>query len=274
MHNPVGQRGLLGLGVILGIVATADSHAQGFGSFTQQASPTAVSARARAPFDPAGYWVALVTRDWRLRMVVPGKGEYDGIPINLAAKEFADAWNPATDVAADKQCEAYGGGIIMDVPERLQITWRDDNTLQVRTDSGMQTRELHFEPDPAQAYAQASWQGYSTAVWQTHYVPPPNVFRAEIQPPKPPPWGTIKVTTTRMLPGLIRKNGVPYSGQSSLVEYWEDQKGPTQAEYLIVSAVLTDPVYLRDGYYYTANFQREPNADKWDPTSCSLTSAP
>ena len=48
------------------------------------------TARQRAPYDLTGYWVAVVTTDWRMRMVVPGKGEYDGVPLNLAAKSFAD----------------------------------------------------------------------------------------------------------------------------------------------------------------------------------------
>ncbi len=106
------------------------------------------SAQAQAPFDPTGYWVSLITENWRWRMVVPGKGEYADVPINLKAKQIADAWDPATDEAAGKQCEAYGAAVIMRNPERLHIVWQDANTLRVDTDEGMQTRLLNFVPPP------------------------------------------------------------------------------------------------------------------------------
>lgn len=110
----------------------------------------ASSARQQAPFDPSGYWTSLVTEDWQYRMVVPQRGDYVGIPLNLAAEDFADKWNEAADAAAGKQCEAYGAAAIMLVPEHLHIQWPDTNTLEVQTDAGMQTRVLHFGATPGQ----------------------------------------------------------------------------------------------------------------------------
>ena len=62
------------------------------------------TARAAARFDPTGYWVAVVTEDWRWRMVTPAKGDYQSIPITAAAQKIADAWDPARDEAAGEQC--------------------------------------------------------------------------------------------------------------------------------------------------------------------------
>jgi hypothetical protein len=239
--------------------------------------------------------VSLVTRDWRYRMVVPGRGEYQGVPMNLASKQFADAWNPATDEAAGKQCEAYGAAVVMLIPERLHISWQDEETLKVETDAGQQTRLLHFQPAADAASAPPSAQGYSQASWVIHPVPggPPaggiggpfgglrNGVRqpagaAPAAPPPPQkPYGSIKVQTSNMLGGILRKNGLPYSDKATLLEYWEQQSDPiTQTNYLLDTAALTDPTYLLRPYYYTATFKQESDGSKWKPTPCTLTAAP
>src|SRR5512141_2847474 len=71
------------------------------------------STRASAPWDMTGYWVSIVTEDWRFRMITPGKGDFPGVPLNDAAKKIADAWDPAKDEAAGQQCKAYGAAAIM-----------------------------------------------------------------------------------------------------------------------------------------------------------------
>src|SRR5438132_7467285 len=99
-----------------------------------------VPAKASAPIDLTGYWVSLVTEDWRWRMVTPPKGDYTSVPINAAGRRVADAWNPEKDEAAGEQCKAYGAAAIMRVPGRLHIAWANPNTLQIDTDAGTQTR--------------------------------------------------------------------------------------------------------------------------------------
>ena len=92
--------------------------------------------RAAAPIDLTGYWVSVITEDWRWRMVTPPKGDYVSIPINVEAKKAADAWDPAKDTAAGDQCKTYGAPGLMRLPTRLHITWQDDTTLKVETDTG------------------------------------------------------------------------------------------------------------------------------------------
>src|ERR1700729_3216483 len=110
-----------------------------FGQFGPPPGP-APTGRAAAPEDLTGYWVSLVTEDWRYRMVTPAKGDYDGIPVSIEGKKLADAWDPAKDEAAGNQCKAYGAAAITRVPGRLHITWQDDKTLKVEADAGTQTR--------------------------------------------------------------------------------------------------------------------------------------
>jgi hypothetical protein len=261
--------------LLLAALVANTAHAQ---DAATPGAGAASSGQQQAPFDPSGYWTSLVTEDWQYRMVVPQRGDYVGIPLNRAAEQFADAWNKAADVAAGKQCEAYGAGAIMLVPEHLHIQWQDGNTLKVQTDAGMQTRLLHFGAAP-RADA-ASWQGDSSAEWM---LQPPSqggdLSRkalgfgvAESQKPEPP-MGQLRIETTNLLPGLLRKNGLPYSDKARLLEYWEvdADDDPVDAEQLLIdTAVLSDPVYLHDKYYFNAVFQKLPDASRWQPEPCTL----
>src|ERR1700719_500881 len=89
------------------------------------------SAKAAAPVDFTGYWVSVITEDWRWRMVTPIKGDFASIPLTAEGRKIGMAWDPAKDEAAGEQCKAYGAAAIMRVPGRLHITWEDDNTLKV-----------------------------------------------------------------------------------------------------------------------------------------------
>ena len=100
--------------------------------------------RAAAPIDLTGYWVSIVTQDWRWRMVTPAKGDYQGIQMTPEGRKIADAWDPAKDEAAGEQCKSYGAPALMSVPGRLHITWQDDTTIKVDADAGLQTRLLRF----------------------------------------------------------------------------------------------------------------------------------
>ena len=111
----------------------------------------AASPRQAAPFDLTGYWVSPIIEDWKYRMVVPNKGVFDGLPLNAQGREVGNKWDPAADEAAGEQCRGFGAGGIMRLPGRLHITWQDDTTLKVETDTGTQTRLLAFRPAPSGA---------------------------------------------------------------------------------------------------------------------------
>src|SRR5580692_1760656 len=109
--------------------------------FAQNVPPTA---KAGAPVDLTGYWVSIVTEDWRYRMVTPAKGDYASVPLNAEARKVADAWDPARDEAEGNQCKSYGAAGLMRVPGRLHVAWENDNVLRLDTDAGTQTRMLRF----------------------------------------------------------------------------------------------------------------------------------
>lgn len=259
--------GSLSAALLLLICQTSAVQAQG-DSAAKQPPPTA---RAQAPFDPAGYWVSLITQNWQYRMVVPGPGEYADIPMNPQAKKAADAWHATADIAAGKQCEAYGAAVIMRNPERLHISWQDDETLRVDIDEGQQTRLLHFKPAASGTPRAPSLQGYSTARWVLYSKA--NTFGAPAGPGTGQShYGSLRVDTVDLLPGLLRKNGVPYGADTKMSEYWDLRAlSPTQ-QWITVSTKVEDPQYLFQPYVYDSIFQKEPDGSKWDPSPCSLTS--
>lgn len=230
--------------------------------------------RAAAPIDLTGYWVSIVTQNWRWRMVTPAKGDYLGIPMTVEAKKVADAWDPAKDEAAGEQCKSYGAPALMSVPGRLHITWQDDSTLKIETDAGMQTRLLRFGAEQAPRGA-PTWQGASVAQWQTSQAN--TGFASLLLRPQPrgvgeaPPalrGGSLRVVTTNLRPGYLRKNGVPYSANTALTEYWDLYKRPNGEEWLTITTLVEDPLYLREPRLIALPFKKEPNGAKWDPTPC------
>lgn len=245
-----GTAGAFSLAVMLTCTASVSLAAQPGAS----AETPFLTARAQEPYDLTGYWVSVVTQDWRYRMVVPGKGEYLGIPLNPMAKALADAWDPAAAEAAGQACKAYGVGLLMWIPERLHITWQDDNTLRVDTDAGMQTRLLRFRPSLADAAAPPSPEGLSEAAWVGH--------GRELD--------SLKVSTSHVSPGYLRKNGVPYGSKMTMVEYWDEYKDPHGEQWLVIPTELNDPQYLETQYDFAPMFRKEANGSKWSPSPCSL----
>ena len=233
--------------------------------------------RAVAPIDLTGYWVSVVTQDWRWRMVTPAKGDYQGFQLTPEATKIADAWDPAKDEAAGEQCRSYGAPALMSVPGRLHITWQDDSTLKIETDAGTQTRLFHFGAYQAPANTPRTWQGVSVAQWQMPRGNVPLIFRpadpaAERTTGAPavrPSGGSLRVVTTQLRPGYLRKNGVPYSENVTLTEHWDLYKRPNGEEWLTITQQIEDPQNLRTAKLAAPVFKKEPNGSKWDPTPCS-----
>ena len=232
--------------IILAFAAPRDARAQ------QRGAAPARSARDGAPIDLTGYWVSYVTENWRYRMVTPAKGEYRRIPSSPAALPFINNWDPAADERAGNQCKSYGAGAIMSVPGRLHITWQDAETLRVDTDAGTQTRLFRFS---ARAGASApSWQGESSATWE----------RAS-------GGGSLRVVTSNLRAGYLRKNGVPYGERATITEHFDVAPLADGARLLLVTTIVEDPVYLTGPYIVSPHFKKEPDGSKWDPTPCSST---
>ena len=228
-----------------------------------QTPETPPTARGLAPIDLTGQWVAIISEDWRWRMVTPAKGDYASIPLSVEGKRIADQWDPARDESAGEQCRAYGAPGVMRGPTRLRISWQDDSTLKLETDYGMQTRLLRFRGAPAAAAP--SWQGVTAAQW----VMAAAGGRGEGRGVAGRRFGSLKSVTTRLRPGYLRKNGVPYSAGATYTEYWDVHQERNGDQYLVVTSVVDDAVYLQIPWITSLHFKKEADAGRWDPTPCS-----
>jgi hypothetical protein len=234
---------------------------QGGGRGAPGAAAAAVTGRTQAPYDLSGYWVTMVTDDWRYRMLTPPKGNADYMPVNAEARKVMDAWDPAKDEASGEACRGYGAAGIMRLPGRLHITWENDNTLKMDLDTGTQTRRFVFGAAPPPV-GEPTWQGTSTARWMS-----PPVGRGGRG--ERPQAGQLVVTTTRMRPGYLRKNGVPYSANATLTEYYVRLVDDDGQEYLAVTTMVDDPQYLAQPYIKTYEYKKQRDATGWNPTPCS-----
>ncbi len=223
------------------------------------------AARAVAPFDLEGYWVSLVTEDWRWRMWTPPKGDYTGVPISPEGRKAADAWDLSADNAAGNQCRPYGAAAILRQPTRLRIAWQDDNTLRIDADAGQQTRLLRFGQVPTPT-GERGWQGHSVASWNKQgqsrglgaFGPARGGFAG----------GNLRVVTTHMRPGYLRKNGVPYTDDAVVTEHFNYHAGPGSLVWFTVTTVVTDPRYLTGPFITSSSFRKEADGAKFKPTPC------
>jgi len=256
------------------------------------------NARAAARIDLTGYWVSVVSEDWRHRMATPRKGDYESIQplLTAEARRAADAWDMEKDNAAGLQCKAFGVGGIMRQPGRLHITWQDDSTLKIEFDAGTQTRLLNFDKSKRPP-AEKTWQGFSVAEWEGPTgggrgaparaqignnqgpVAPGGGGRGQRGGPAPPAsisqGGSLKVVTTQFREGYLRKNGVPYSENATITEYFDRLPAtPNGDTWLHVVTIVEDPRYLNQPFLTSTDFKLEPNGSKWNPTACRTALPP
>jgi hypothetical protein len=246
----------IGLIVALGtLVADAEAPQGGRGG-PGGAAPTA---RAQEPIDLTGTWVSVVTEDWRWRMITPPKGDFPSIPLNAAGRKVADGWDPARDTAAGEQCRSFGAGNIMRTPGRVRVSWEDDTTLRVDAEAGTQTRRFVFgRPTPSTT---RTWQGTSVAIWQ---------FAGGRRGGGAGRGGSLRVVTTGMRAGYLQKNGVPYSENAVVTEYFNRTSEPNGDHWLIVTTVVEDPQFLNSRFARSSHFKKVTDGT-WTPSACEAS---
>lgn len=254
------QRSRNGLGMAAAMVGLIVSAAAAGGAQGRGAAP-ADTPRDAAPIDLTGYWVSIVNEDWRWRMVTPPKGDYASVPLNADARKVADSWDPSQD----GRCEAYGAAGVMRIPTRLHITWEDASTLKIDIDAGQQTRRLIFDPARTAA-GPPTLQGHSVAEWEV----PGGGGRGGRggRGNAAPQGGSAKVTTTHLSGGWLRKNGVPYSPEAVLTEYYDRFPAPNGDEWLVVTSIVSDPKYLTQDFVTSTHFRKEADGSKFAPMPC------
>lgn len=279
--------------------------------------------QSSATVDLTGYWVSLVTEDWKWRMKVPEKGDVSSIPVSQAARDAADAWDPAKDEAEGNACRGYGAAAIMRVPTRVHVSWDSSNILKLETDAGTQTRLFRFNEAVETAPSDRSWQGTSVAEWEPTPggrgggrggpgaipggpggggpggggpgagpggfpagPPPGGAAPAGNNVPPPPAGGppaggrggrgpstagNLKIVTTNLKAGYLRKNGVPYGEKAVVTEYFQRTPETYGRTYMIVTTIVEDPEFLTGPFITSSHFEKLPDTNNgWDPSPCSV----
>jgi hypothetical protein len=264
--------------ILTAAIAIAAALGQGYMQAQTQQAPAAPppTAQSQAGFDLTGVWVSVVTEEWRWRMMTPPKGDYESIAITADARKVADTWDPVRDTAEGNACRAYGAVGIMRIPARFRFSWQDANTLKMEVDAGQQTRLFRFGKGVQAPAGNADWQGFSIATWlraggvdpALGSISPFGLFVPPSIGGTPPRGGTLLVRTTNMKPGYIRKNGIPYSENTTMTEYFNTHPTPDGNQWLTVTQLVRDPKYIEGEYVTNWHYKKEPDASKWRPTPC------
>src|SRR3989454_1564481 len=238
--------------ILIFLFATTSAYAQRGGA---RGGPAATG-RASAAVDLTGYWVSVINEDWRLRMVTPPKGQYDALTLNAEGRRVGDTWDPDRDEKAGEQCKAYGAANIMRLPGRLHITWENATPLRIDTDTRTQTRRFHYDAAPP---GEPTLQGNSVGAWQLGPAPRGGGRT-----------GNLKVVTTNLRAGYVRKNGAPHSDKAVITEYFDLNTMPNGDRWVTITTRIEDPLYFSRPLINTTDFKKLPNEAGWNPTPCSV----
>ena len=247
----------LAIGIAAALAAGPPSPAASAGQARgQRGQQPPQSPRAIAPSDFTGYWVSVVTEDWRWRMVTPAKGDYDSVPLNASGRREADTWDPQRDEAAGEACRA--------------CQERPNSANDHPAGLGSAARKADLAAWPADHNARSSARRSELARRRRKTTKKTQRRRAGMfGGPPPKPGGALKVVTSRIRPGYLRKNGVPFSANAVLTEYF-NVLGPEDNGdlWLVVTTIVQDPQYLNTRFFTSTHFKKLPDGSSWHPTAC------
>jgi hypothetical protein len=195
-----------------------------------------VSAPAVAQVSLEGEWVGRYQEDFMDRVPGPDYGDYTGLPINEAARFYADSWDIARGSVPEHQCQAYNAPHIYRGPLQFRL-WneRDPDTQEIvayqqylGTYEQRRTIWMDGRPHPPE-YAQHSWMGFSTGEWHGE---------------------VLTVKTTHIKAEYLRRDGIPFSDRVTMVEHYV-RHGNIVTHVIIAE----DPVYLTEPIVLTQAFE-------------------
>jgi glyoxylase-like metal-dependent hydrolase (beta-lactamase superfamily II) len=178
---------------------------------------------------------------------VPGEepGDFSGLPINDAARMFGDSWDVARHSVLEHQCAPYTLPYMFFGPNQFRI-WETKNTdtqelisIEIYMGTYQQRRSIWLDgrPHPPE-YAPHSYMGFSTGEWNGDI---------------------LTITTTHIKAGYFRRDGMPASDRTVVVEHWI-----RHGNLLSQVTIATDPVYLTEPYIRSQEFvQMERGNQNW-----------
>ena len=168
---------------------------------------------------------------------VPGDvlGDYSGVPINEAARRYADAYDVRRVNLLEHQCEPYSLPHIYRGPLQFRIWEEKDPATQeiiaykiyIGTYQQYRTIWMDGRPHPPD-YAAHTFMGFSTGQWNGD---------------------VLTVKTTHIKKEFYRRSGLPSSDLTTVVEHYI-----RHGNLLSHVMIITDPVYLTEPYVNSEEF--------------------
>ena len=182
-----------------------------------------------AEVDFSGAWSDKIHEDGVERGPGPDVVDYTGLPINDAARAKADSWEASVQTLPERQCIAHPFPYSLRGPASLRI-WAEVDPITGRPVAwkmygtfGRATHTVWMDgrPHPSKN-AIHTWEGFTTGEWE----------------------GDMLTTyTDHIKMGYLRRNGVPTSDETTVIEHWV-RHGNT----LTATVLVSDPIYLTEPY--------------------------
>jgi len=167
--------------------------------------------------------------------------DYAGLPITDGARTFALAWDAARLSLPEHQCRVHVVSYIYRGPLNVRIWEEKDPQSQkviairqyISTYEQWRTIWMDGRPHPPDV-APHTFMGFSTGKWEGN---------------------VLTVYTTHIKQGWVRRNGLPASDQTTLVEHFI-----RYGDIMTHVAILTDPIYLTEPLIKTQDFRLQVQA--------------
>jgi hypothetical protein len=194
-----------------------------------------------AQIDLSGSWQAINHEDSMERGGGPYAVDYTGLPLNENGRARALSYSESQISMPERICAFYTPFHLMQGPFGLKI-WNETEPLNGRTiawkigaweDRDATTIWMDGRPHPSK-YAPHEKSGFTTGEWDGD---------------------TLVTYTTHMPAGYIRRNGSPSSDQATMTLHFF-----RHGDYLTVSGLIDDPVYLSEPYMLSRSYQLSTNA--------------
>src|SRR5690606_31756195 len=195
----------------------------------------AAAGPAAAQLSLSGEWVGRYLEDFADRIPGGVQGDYTGVPMNDAARRYAEEVDVTRAAVLEHQCQPYNAPHIYRGPLQFRI-WeeKDPATEQIiayrkylGTYQQWRTIWMDGRPHPPE-HAPHTFMGFSTGEWHGDI---------------------LTVTTTHIKKEFYRRSGIPSSDRTTMIEHYI-----RHGNLLSHVVIVTDPDYLTEPYITSQEF--------------------
>jgi glyoxylase-like metal-dependent hydrolase (beta-lactamase superfamily II) len=189
--------------------------------------------------DFSGWWTANLQEDSAERGAGPDLVDYGGVPISDAGRLWALSYDTSRLTSRFHQCDGYVAPYSVRAIGNTRVWEERDPKLHTliaihwysQTFEGHRVIWMDGRAHPP-AYAPHSYMGFSTGTWVGNH---------------------LRVDTTHLKQGWLRRNELPESDQATLIEFVV-----RHGDHITFTSVVNDPVYLAAPFTKTTDFYRLP----------------